>query len=221
MGFIDPNVPVAKGPVTYCLDELSTRVNPRKDARPRLVKLRKEIIGLKKVEFRGLEKVLAEHLLAHIYRDPKKPDKPDQEKIKKVTEYLESYWFNEKTGAWPHFQPIAPIYANGLLKTLNASLSSRNRPPIPIDSYWTVGHSCVELVTLVSPRQVTLLIATPAPVEIAPSGIWGETSEAWATVRRAGKVEHEVDPANKDARVRGRKKNRICTYKIKSRPQQI
>ena len=209
MGFMDPNVPVAKGPVTYCLDELSTR----KDARQRLDNLRVAIIGLKTKEFRGLEEVFAEHLLAHIYRGPKKKN------IKKVTDYLKSYWFDEKTGAWPHFQPIAPIYANGLLKTLNASLGARRPPPIPIDSYWIVGHSCVELVTLVSPRQVTLLIATPAPVEMAPSGIWGESSEAWATARRAGRVAHEVDPANKDRRVRDRVKQRVCTYKIESSRQ--
>lgn len=222
MGFWEPYAPAAKGPVTFCLDELSKRP----DARQRLGELRDAIIDLggkgksgKGGGFRGLEKVFAKHLLAHIYRDPKDPAKPDKTKIDKVTKYLKTSWFDEETGWWPHFQPIAPIYAHGLLKTLNASL--RGSQPMPIDSYWIIGHTTVELITLKSKVQVTLLIATPPPLEPAPKGIWGESSEAWATARRAGRIVGEVDPRKNDSRVPSRADwpLRVCTYKITGRPQ--
>ncbi|MGH6660568.1 MAG: hypothetical protein ACREA0_23755 [bacterium] len=222
MGFTAPYAPTAKGPVTYCLDELSKRP----DARQRLVQLRDAIIDLgskgksgKGGGFHGLENVFAKHLLVHIYRDPKDPAKPDKERIDRVTKYLKTSWFDEETGWWPHFQPLAPIYAHGLLKTLNASL--RGSPPMPIDSYWIIGHTTVELITLKSKVQVTLLIATPPPLDPAPKGIWGESSEAWATARRAGRIAGEVDPTKNDSKVPSRPDwpLRVVTYKITGRPQ--
>ena len=203
MGFWNPNDPVAKGPVTSCLDALSVR----DDARARLDELRKAIIALRPREFRGLEKVFARYLFTSFY---------DKSKIRKSTHYLRTYWFDEKTGWWPSFQPIAPIYARGLLRGLNASLARRDARPLPIDSYWIIGHDQVQVLNLVSDRQVTLLIATPPPVELAPSGIWGESSEAWVTARRAGQTAEEVDPTKQDRRVPGGTELRVRTFKIQT-----
>lgn len=203
MGAFNPNDPVAKGPLTCCLDALSVR----DDARARLDDLRKAIIGLRARKFSGLEKVFARYLFRHFY---------DRPKVGKITDYLSTYWFDEKTGWWPSSQPIAPIYALGLLHGLNASLARRDARPLPIDSYWIIGHDQVQLLNLVSDRQVTLLIATPPPLELAPSGIWSESSEAWVTARRAGRTEEEVDPTT-DRKVRGGTELRIRTFKIQTR----
>lgn len=174
MGFAPPDSPIAKGPATHCLDELSTG----KGARKALTELRKGIASLKSKNFRGLEHVLAERLFAYFY---------SQASIKKVTEYLGTYWFNEEMGWWQDLQPIAPIYAVGLLKTLDESLRGKSRP-LPINSYWVIGLPSVELVTLESKAQVTLLIATPEPGKPQPRDIWGESSKVWVTARRNGKV---------------------------------
>jgi hypothetical protein len=213
MGFRERDAPVAKGPVTYCLDELSKKP----DARTLLGDLRDAIIALGgKVnsDFSGLEDVLAKKLLEPIYTGK------NEYKVDKVRQYLKTYWFDEATGWWPHFQPVSAIYANGLLKTLNASLQGSQPQPIPIESYWFIGHTNVELVTLVNERQVTILIATPPP-GVAPSGIFGESSEAWATTRRAGELPNEVDPTDNDSEVppSGNGGLRVVTYKIKSSPQ--
>lgn len=174
MGYAPPDSSVAKGPVTHCLDELSSGRGARKG----ITALAKGIASLRRKNFRGLEHVFAEHLFPSCY---------SKAAIKKITEYLGTYWFNEGTGWWRDLQPIAPIYAVGLLKTLDESLRGKSRP-LPIDSYWIIGHRTVELMTLTNKSQVTLLIATPEPGKRAPSGIWGESSRVWITARRAGKV---------------------------------
>jgi len=61
---------------------------------------------------------------------------------------------------------------------------------------------------------VTLLIATPQPIESAPGGVWSESSEAWVTARRAGKSLHEIDPTDNDKRVKGTTALRLRTFKI-------
>ena len=203
MGFMYKNDPVAKGPVTRCLDELSVRA----DARARLTELRKAIITLRTKEFRGLENIFASHLFRDFY---------NKRQIRKITDYLRTYWFDEETGWWPSFQPIAPIYALGLLRGLNASLAPSTSQPIPFDSYWIVGHRQVELLNLINDRQVTLLIATPPPVDLAPSGIWSESSEVWATARLAGRTQGEVDPITEKS-FRGDTRLRVRTFKIQTR----
>jgi hypothetical protein len=165
---------ISKGPATHCLDQLSIA----KGARKGLTDLSKGIASLRSKNFRGLERVFAERLFAPFY---------SAARIQKVTEYLATYWFNEEMGWWPHLQPIAPIYAVGVLKTLDQSLRGKSRP-LPIDSYWILDHPTVELMTLVSKSQVTLLICTPEPGNRQPSGIWGESSKVWVTSRREGKV---------------------------------
>ena len=203
MAFVNLNDSVAKGAVTWCLDKLSVRP----DARDRLTELRDGIAALRGENFRGLERVFAERLFNYFY---------DPDQVASITRYLRQYWFDEATGWWPAFQPIAPVYALGLLQTLNISLYAQ-QAPVPIDSYWIIGHGQVELLNLANARQVTLLIATPTPPEPAPSGIWGESSEAWVTTRRAGRTDLEVDPITGATVTGGGTDSRVRTYKIQSR----
>lgn len=197
------NDSVAKGPVTVCLDQISIRA----DARPRLEALRGAVAALAP-GFDGLETVFAQHLFKDFYT-------PDQ--VARLSEYLKRYWFDVETGWWPAFQPIAPIYGLGLLQTLSASLAPKAAAPVPIDSYWVLNHNHVEMINLVSQRQVTLLIATPPPVEMSPSGMWSETSQAWVTTRRAGRTAGEIDSIT-SAAVSGDATLRVRTFRIQPRP---
>jgi hypothetical protein len=201
MAFVAPNDPVGKGPVTVCLDRMSTS----SQARSSLERLQLAIIALGPDNFRGLERVFAEHLFPGFYT-------PDQ--ITRITAYLKQYWFDEETGWWPTFQPIAPIYAVGLIQTINASLA-RKGDPLPIDSYWILNHNHVEMINLASARQVTLLIATPPPPELGPSGIGGEESQVWVTSRRAGRTPGEINFTG--MAVSGGTDLRVRTFKIETR----
>jgi hypothetical protein len=202
MAFSGPNDSVAKGPVTVCLDQMAVG----RDARRRLEALRQAIMALAPAGYRGLEGAFAQYLFPGFF---------NAEQIARLSEHLGRSWFSEATGWWPEFQPIAPIYATGLLQTLNTSLASKG-DPLPIDSYWILKHHQVELINLVSTRQVTLLIATPSPVEMAPSGMWSEESQAWATSRRAGTTGGEIDPLTNTIVPGGATDLRVRTYRIQS-----
>lgn len=206
MAFAPKDDPVAKGAVTHCLDAVS--VQP--EARARLDALRLAIIALQNQQFRGLAAVFADHLFPYVYINA-----PNQ--IAQITRYLQDSWFNEATGWWPAFQPIEPIYALGLIQGLRESLSVSSPQPLPIDSYWIIGHDKVELINLVSKQQVTLLIATPTPPEPAPSGIWSESSEAWVTARRAGRIEGEIEPITGQGIGTGATDLRVRAFKIRNR----
>jgi hypothetical protein len=201
MGPVDPDDPAAKGPATECLDALS--VAP--DARDRLRALVAALLEIQAASFSGLEDVLARHLLSVLY---------NAEQSARIAEDLRATWFSE-TGWWPTFQPIAPIYGLGLLQTVRASLSSSG-PPIPIDSYWMLGHTSVELITLVNPRQVTLMIATPTPPQPPRAGRLGHPCEVWVTCRRAGRVAYEIDPRTGE-RIAGTNDLRVRTFKLQTR----
>jgi hypothetical protein len=203
MALAGPNDSVAKGPVTVCLDQISIRT----DARSRLEALRQAIIALAPGGYRGLEGAFAQYLFPGFF---------NANQIARLSEYLGRYWFSEATGWWPQFQPIAPIYATGLLHTLNTSLA-RKGDPLPIDSYWILNHHQVEMLNLVGARQVTLLIATPSPVEMAPSGMWSEESQGWVTTRRAGTTAGEVDPIANTALPGVATDLRVRTYRIQVR----
>jgi hypothetical protein len=201
MGPIQPDDPAAKGPVTESLDTISVA----SDARDRLTALQQAILGIEAANFVGLENVFAQHLFQEFYT---------AEQISSIVEYLRTNWFSE-TGWWPSSQPIAPVYAQGLVQTLRASLSIVGTP-LPIDSYWILGQEQVKLITLVSPRQVTLLICTPTPTEFTPSGQLSHPCEVWVTCRRAGRTEQEINPAT-GAPVAGTPALRVRTFRLQTR----
>ena len=122
MGFMASDDPVAKGPVTYCLDELSVnQVNPTFY----LSQLRNSLYAWTPASG-GLEDVLEKYLLSIVY--------VDASKIKNAKDYLKAYWFGT-TGTY--FGDIAKLYATGLVKTLDLSLlDERDLPrakPLPIN----------------------------------------------------------------------------------------
>ena len=194
------NDPVAKGAVTLCLDEMSTAGN----AGEQLAGLRDALKAIAPT-YAGLAAVLAQRLLPQHFASTDIPA---------IQAHLAQYWFNEQTGWWPLFQPVAPIYGAGLLQTLNLSLAGKT--PLPIDSYWVLNHQNVEMINLVSARQVTLIIATPPPPG-TPPGIQGEASEVWVSARRAGVTALEVDPATL-ATGSGGPESRVRTYRVQPAP---
>jgi hypothetical protein len=202
MAFAGPNDSVAKGPVTICLDQMSVQAN----ARARLEALRQAVAALAPDNFLGLEQAFAQHLFPGFF---------SSDQIYSITNYLGQYWFNETTGWWPTFQPIAPIYATGLLTTLNLSLAAKE--PLRIDSYWILNHSQVELINLATAHHVTLLICTPQPIERPPSGMWSEESQAWVTTRRSGITPGEVNPVTNSSFSSGGPESRVRTYRIQVR----
>jgi hypothetical protein len=225
MAFAAKDDPVAKGAVTYCLDRLSVQVN----GAAHLAALRSAIAAARP-NFTNLADVLGRHLFPFFY---------NATQIAAITKHLNDKWFNPATAWWPAFQPIAPIYADGLLQTLNFALAGlalergqapkpgrtakpgqtpkSGRAPKPIDSYWIIGHDQVQMINLVSPQQVTLLIATPIPPE-PPSGVWGHLSEVWVTGRRAGSTPLEVNPASPGTPVAPNPQLRVRTFKIQKPP---
>ncbi len=164
--------PVAKGPIPYCLDQMSIR----KNARALLEELRAAIEGVRGGDFRDLASVFEKYLF--------QPTDFGVEKSTQATLSLQKYWFDEKSpdAFFPAFQPIAPVYAAGVLKTLELSLGGRPAP-LPIDAWWVLGYAQVELINLVTARQVTLLIATPYPPMIVMKMLLPDFTEVWTTGR--------------------------------------
>jgi hypothetical protein len=171
MGFMYSDDPIAKGPVTYCLDALSVNsVN----ATYYLGELRTALSTWNSASG-GLEDVLDRHLFKPVYVS-------DPNKRTAAVNYLKASWFGP---SGTYFGDIGQVYAAGLIQTLNLSLTDGGNPrptPLPIDSYWIVDHKDVELINLLSKYQVTLLIATPRPSGFS-SKIFSETSKAWTTAK--------------------------------------
>jgi hypothetical protein len=164
--------PVAKGPITYCLDRLSTAPN----AREALGALKQAIQGLAGIGYQGLEKAFEIHLCQPVYMDVQRSSK--------VTAYLKQHWFDASSvdAYFRDQQPIAEIYAAGVINAIDESLKGAP-DPIPIDAWWVLGHPGVQMITLVSKRQVTLLIATAAPPSGATGMLWDQDAQALATGR--------------------------------------
>jgi hypothetical protein len=103
-------------------------------------------------------------------------------RIVAISGYLRSNWFDVDSPDvyFREMQPVAPIIGTGFLKTLELALKGDPQPK-PIDSWWILDYPDVEMINLVSERQVTLLMATPRPAGIHPTGIWEKTAEAYTT----------------------------------------
>jgi hypothetical protein len=174
--------PAIKGSIPECLDAMSRHA----DGRALLKQLQEGIEALRGKDFEGLADAFAKNLYTPIYRDPKRS--------RALTAYLTKYWFDQSSPAayFPDLQPIAPMYAEGILTTITLSLRGRGKPT-PIDGWWVINHQGFQMINLVSKQQITLLIATPRPItfkdKAAPQ--LGET-EVWTT--RRSRVESSVPP---------------------------
>jgi len=175
MGNILPEgVPCAKGWVPHCL-ELCSRIDRARDY---LLGLKKAIEQLSP-GYEGLEQALDDHLIARVIVGD-----GAIERRRKIREHLKANWFDATSSEvfFPQ-QPVARIYAEGLLKTLEASLEPK--VPLPITSWWLPDYPEVKMLTMLNQDGVVLLIQTPRPPATAASiaapmrsVILGD-SEAW------------------------------------------
>jgi hypothetical protein len=173
-------VPSVKGSVCYGLDEISKGAG----ARGRLTKLRKAIAALAP-SYAGLADVFDKLALSHVFRTPAVRQK--------MVAHLKASWFTSSSkAAFFKGKPVARIYAEGVLKAIDLSLK-RKGAPLPIDAWWLLDSKEVQLISLASPTQVTLVIHTPRPklpAKAKPRGPWilGKTGDAHVTRRQGGKV---------------------------------
>src|SRR5262245_1167276 len=171
MGCIHAENSIAKGPVVHYLDELSKGA----DAVQRLQDLRSALKASRSLGYANIAAILAEHLF-----------QPFIARSGKLELYLNDYWFDatKPTIEFADLQPIAPAYAEGLIKTIDLSLAEgRDGRPKPIDGWWIVDYPKFEILNLVNEKCVVLLIMTPRPTGIGTRGIWNPAAEAWSTVQ--------------------------------------
>jgi hypothetical protein len=167
------DVIVAKGPVPYCLEEISKA----SDARVRLDTLRTDIAALAP-SYSGLAAVFHADLLSLVYPNPADADN--------IKAHLERHWFDATAPYFPG-EPVPEIYARGVLQALELSLNGTPsfRPPLEIDAWWQLDHPNVEMLTLLTPsNRLSLHILTPRPPGsgVGPSPmILGQYSTAWVT----------------------------------------
>jgi hypothetical protein len=148
----------------------------RSDARSLLERLRTAIAGASSNNYSNLDAVFNQYIFA--------PINVSSAVAAGFADYLRKHWLdpNSQQTYFPGFQPIAPIAAQGILKTLDLSLANQPNPK-PIDAWWLVDHPDFRVVNLVSPQQVTLLIQTPRPPISYTPDIWSGTAEAYTTGR--------------------------------------
>jgi hypothetical protein len=173
-----PDVPCAKGWVPYGLDECSKG----RGARSRLNRLN-EAIALLAPSYQGLEAVFNTYLLSRIISNPSVRER--------VVDYLKIHWFDPASPeAYFPQQPVAQIYAQGVLKALELSLNGRRT--VPIDAWWVLDSEAIKMLTLADAdergmtvsSQVTLLIVTPRPKsdgQTTTTPILGDEAEAWVS----------------------------------------
>jgi hypothetical protein len=190
---IIPDIPCAKGWVPYGLDQCSRG----RGARSRLQRLNESIASLAP-RYQGLETVFDTHLLSHIISN--------SEVRKKVVEHLKMHWFDvDSPAAFFPGQPVAQIYAQGVLKAVELSLNGQRT--VPIDTWWVLDSQAVKMLTLADideqgktlGRQVTLLILTPKPPppradeEVSTTPILGYQAEAWVSEQVRAPVGRPVE----------------------------
>jgi hypothetical protein len=111
---------------------------------------------------------------------------------------LKANWFDADSpeAYFPH-QPVAEIYAQGVLKAIELSLKGQRT--IPLNSWWIVDSQEVKMLALADINEqgvtvggrVTLLILTPRPRgegERTRTPILGDEAEAWVSEQRENQV---------------------------------
>jgi hypothetical protein len=162
-----------KGPACQALDAISSNTAA-------MTQLQAALAAISGADFAGLEDVLATNLL---------PASFSANAIIKLKAQLKSNWFDPNSPS-PYFPGlnVAGPYGLGLMKTLELALKSH----LPIDSWWLPNHTEIDMLNLVSPRQVTLIIATPQPAAQAAGQAATQpaaTTIGFSTRLVAGRVE--------------------------------
>lgn len=180
--FVAGAVPCAKGAICFCLDEFSQG----RGARARITKLRDAIAALAP-SYEGLAEVFDQYLMSHVI--------DDADQRQKIVAHLKKFWFD--TDSKPFFpgEPVAKIYAEGVLQTLDLSLKGKR--PVPINAWWVLDSADLRMLNFADVKKgvtisgnVTLLIMTPRPEGggRAASPILGDVAEAYVTELQGKKV---------------------------------
>jgi len=165
-----PQYPFVKGQILYALDLLS--VGP--DAHLRLSKLETALKNIASNDFQDFANVIEQYMFVPLnMTESLKPQS---------MAHIQQQWLDPSSAAtyFPDHQPIAPTFASGMLRTVSVSLAGTGQPK-PIDAWWVLGHKTFEVMTLVSDRQVTMLLCTPSPRGAPPSGLWHPSAEGYVT----------------------------------------
>lgn len=169
MGMSTPD-PCIKGAACQALDALSSDRNG-------MIQLQTALAGIAGARFAGLENVMAQYLL------PAKKPAFTAADIDKIKRYLKATWF-DPTSPSTYFpgKDVADIYGIGLLKTIELSLQNN----APVDAWWALDHGTVDMLNFATPRQITLIIATPRPAgqinaQIAVAAVAPEPNAGYST----------------------------------------
>jgi len=165
-----PQFPFVKGQILSALDQLSVAPG----ARSNLEALARALHNIASNDFQDFGAVIDQFLFA--------PLRLEQSRSAVSMQHIRDQWLDpaSPTTYFPDDQPIAPTFAGGMLVAVERSLADAPDPR-PIDSWWIMNHRKFEVITLVSPRQVTMLLCTPPPRGVPPSGIWHPEAEGYVT----------------------------------------
>jgi len=181
-GFVVNAVPCAKGAICYCLDEFSKG----RGARARIAKLRDAIAALAP-SYEGLAEVFDRYLMSHVITDA------DQRQ--QIVAHLKKFWFDPDSKPFFPADPVARIYAEGVLQTLDLSL--KGKQAVPINAWWVLDSTDLRMLNFAEVKKgvtisgnVTLLIMTPRPEGggRGASPILGDVAEAYVTELQGKKV---------------------------------
>jgi hypothetical protein len=186
------SVPISKGNVCSALDKISVDPN----AKVLVAKLR-DAINADGPNYPNLTNIFDLHALT--------PAGFNAVTRAQVVDHLNTFWF-DPTSPKAYFPgvPVAKIYAEGVVKTLDLAANGPAGNVVPIDAWWLVDMTAMKLINttriedgVTTGLYVTLYICTRRPEDqpgIAPTPPWilGRTSEAFVT---SGDREHGVETA--------------------------
>jgi hypothetical protein len=175
------SVPISKGNVCRALEKISIHG----DAKTLVVDLR-EAIKADAPNYPNLAEIFDKYAL-----DP--AGFSAVTRAQAVT-HLKTFWFDPASpDAYFPGVPVAKIYAEGVVQTLDLSANGQDGNVVPISAWWQVDVADVRLINTTDIENgvttgfyVILYICTPRPADqpgIVPTPPWilGQTSEAFVT----------------------------------------
>jgi hypothetical protein len=155
---------VTKGPLLFYLDRISRESNAKQKLEALLLELRNI---LPHVHNPSSPYNLATTLKTHLY-----DAYGDYDQAQEATDHLAKDWLAHngiENAMWHLYQPIEPIFCQGLITTLEEAIYQGQSPgsepakSLVINSHWVCAGFVYELVISRSFDQVSLLILTPPP----------------------------------------------------------
>jgi hypothetical protein len=117
-------------------------------------------------------------------------------------------WYEEgPDGLWPWLQPIYPVLAAGLIKTIEIAQQAN----LPVDTYWISAAYEVEVHVAQSPQQVTRVVMTPPTYAATRNRT--QLVNIWSVRRRGARARGARD--TKDAVMTHARRNGVVIWQIK------